>query len=234
MAERKASLPQKALKARKRAKKKKPDFVRSESWRYVKLKESWRRPRGLDHKMRRKIKGWPPTVSVGYKGPKVARGLHPSGYKEVLVHNAKEVSNIDPKTEAARIAHTVGKRKRVQIIAEAKKKKVYIVNFKPLKELVEKEEEKPEEAEEAEEKPTEKKKKPAKKAPKPVRKRVQKKPVAKKKKEKEPAEKEAKPKRRFIGGRKVAQKEQKSLVKKDEKPKKTRKKAKTEKGVEKQ
>ena len=207
MAERKESLQQKTLKARKRAKKKKPDFVRPESWRYVKLKESWRRPRGLDHKMRRKIKGWPPTVSVGYKGPKVARGLHPSGYKEVLVHNAKEISNIDPKTEAARIAHTVGKKKRVQIIAEAKKKKVYIVNFKPLKELVEKEEEKPEEAEEAEEKPTEKKKK---------------------------AEKEAKPKRRFIGGRKVAQKEQKSPVKKDEKPKKTRKKAKTEKGAEKQ
>jgi large subunit ribosomal protein L32e len=205
MAERKASLPQKALKARKRVKKKKPDFARPESWRYVKLKESWRRPRGLDHKMRRKIKGWPPTVSVGYKGPKVARGLHPSGYKEVLVHNAKEISNIDPKTEAARIAHTVGKKKRVQIIAEAKKKKVYILNFKPAKELVEKEKE---ELEEAEEKPAEE--------------------------EKKPAEKEAKPKRRLIGRRKASQKEQKPPVKKEEKPKRARKKAKTEKGAEKQ
>jgi large subunit ribosomal protein L32e len=205
MAERKASLPQKPLKARKRAKKKKPGFVRSESWRYVKLKESWRRPRGLDHKMRRKIKGWPPTVSVGYKGPKVARGLHPSGYKEVLVHNAKEILNIDPKTEAARIAHTVGKKKRVQIIAAAKKKKVFILNFKPVKELVEKEEEKPEEAEE---KPTEKKKKTA--------------------------EKEEKPKRRLIGRRKVSPKEQKTPVKKKEKPKRAREKAKTEKGAEKQ
>jgi large subunit ribosomal protein L32e len=205
MAERKASLPQKALKARKRAKKKKPDFVRSESWRYAKLKESWRRPRGLDHKMRRKIKGWPPTVSVGYKGPKVARGLHPSGYKEVLVHNAKEILNIDPKTEAARIAHTVGKKKRVQIIAAAKKKKVVILNFKPIKELVEKEEEKPEEAEE---KPTEKKKKTA--------------------------EKEEKPKRRLFGRRKVSQKEQKAPVKKKEKPKRAREKAKTKKGAEKQ
>jgi large subunit ribosomal protein L32e len=205
MAERKASLPQKALKARKRAKKKKPDFVRPESWRYVKLKESWRRPRGLDHKMRRKIKGWPPTVSVGYKGPKVARGLHPSGYKEVLVHNAKEISKVDPKSEAARIAHTVGKKKRVQIIAEAKKKKVFILNFKPAKELVEKEKE---ELEEAEEKPAEE--------------------------EKKPAEKEAKPKRRLIGRRKVSQKEQKPPVEKAEKPKRARKKAKTEKGAEKQ
>src|SRR3989304_2054623 len=136
MAERKASLSRKALKARKRAKKKKPAFVRSESWRYAKLSESWRRPRGLDHKMRRKIKGGPPTVSVGYKGPKIARGLHPSGYREVLVHNAKELSGIDPKTEAARIAHTVGKKKRAQIIAEARKRKVVILNVKVVKEPV--------------------------------------------------------------------------------------------------
>jgi large subunit ribosomal protein L32e len=206
MAERKASLPQKPLKARKRVKKKKPDFVRPESWRYVKLKESWRRPRGLDHKMRRKIKGWPPTVSVGYRGPKDARGLHPSGYREVLVHNAKEISKVDPKSEAARIAHRVGKKKRAQIIAEAKKREVFILNFTPVKELVEKEEEEPEEAEEKPEKPTAEEKKSVKK--------------------------EEKPKRRFIGRKKVSQKEQKSPVKKAEKPKRTRKKAKTEKGAE--
>jgi large subunit ribosomal protein L32e len=167
MGERKASLPQKALRTRKRAKKKKPDFVRPESWRYVKLKENWRKPRGLDHKVRRKIRGWPPGVSVGYRGPKSARGLHPSGYREVLVHNAKEIAEVDPKYEAARIAHTVGKKKRVQIIAEAKKKKVIILNFTPVRELVEKEEEKPEEEEEKQEKPTEEKKKPAKKDEKP-------------------------------------------------------------------
>jgi large subunit ribosomal protein L32e len=165
MAERKPSLSQKALKERKRAKKKKPDFARHESWRYMKLKENWRRPRGLDNKMRRKIKGWPPTVSVGYKGPKVARGLHPSGYREVLVHNEKEISIVDPKTQAARIAHTVGKRKRAQIIAAAKKRKVVILNVKEIKAPVE-EEAAPKEAEE---KPAETKKEPVEKAEKPKR-----------------------------------------------------------------
>jgi large subunit ribosomal protein L32e len=205
MAKRKVSLQEKALRTRKRAKNKKPEFLRQESWRYSKLSESWRRPRGLDNKMRRKIKGWPPTVSVGYKGPKVARGLHPSGYREVLVHNVKEISGVDPKTQAARIAHTVGKKKRAQILAAARKNKVVILNVKVVKESAEEKEEKPEEAEE---KPTEKQKKPV--------------------------EKPEKPKRRLIGGKRVEQEAEKLPAKKDEKPKKSKKVAKTDEGAEKQ
>jgi large subunit ribosomal protein L32e len=203
MAARKASLPKAALKARKRAKHKKPEFARSESWRYSKLKESWRRPRGLDHKMRRKIKGWPAMVSVGYKGPKVARGLHPSGYREVIVHNAEEVAGVDPKTQAARIAHTVGKKKRAQIIAEARKKKVVVLNAKVVKEAAAEVEEKPEETEE---KPMKEREKPRVKVEKPKRK-----PASRKK-----APKEA----------------QESAEEKTEKPKAKRRKSKTEKGAE--
>jgi large subunit ribosomal protein L32e len=131
---------EKALQLRESVKKKKPNFVRPESWRYKRLSESWRRPRGLDNKMRRKIKGWPPTVNVGYRGPKVTRGLHPSGYKEVLVYNTEGLKKIDPKTQAARIAHTVGKRKRAKILVEARKKKIIILNLKEVKEVVEEKE----------------------------------------------------------------------------------------------
>jgi large subunit ribosomal protein L32e len=76
----------------------------------------------------------------------------------------KEISEIDVKTQAARIAHTVGKKKRAQIITEARKNKIVILNAKEVKEPAEEKEEKPEKAEE---KPTEKQKKPVEKKEKP-------------------------------------------------------------------
>ncbi len=129
-----AAALQNALKVRARAKRKKPAFVRPESWKYDKFAVSWRRPRGLDNKVRRKIKGWPPGPSSGYKGSNLVRGLHPSGFEDVLVHNLAELANIDPVTQIARIAHTVGKRKRLVIVAEAKKLSLRVVNFKEVKE----------------------------------------------------------------------------------------------------
>jgi large subunit ribosomal protein L32e len=84
------------------------------------------------------IKGWPPPVSSGYGGPKVSRGLHPSGYEEVMVYNVEQVSKVTPNTQAVRIAHTVGKRKRTGILAEARRKKIVVLNMRQAKEAAEK------------------------------------------------------------------------------------------------
>jgi len=117
-----------AVKLRKAVKARKPKFRRHESWRYKRLKESWRKPRGLDNKMRLKAKGWPKAVNVGYRGPRIARGLHPSGYEEVLIHTPDEIVEVDPKTQAIRIAHTVGTRKRIQIASQAREREIHVLN----------------------------------------------------------------------------------------------------------
>jgi large subunit ribosomal protein L32e len=188
MTEKKQSPSRKALKLRARARNKKPKFLRAESWKYDRFSTAWRKPKGLDNKIRRKIKGWPPGPSMGYKGPKIARFLHPSGYREVIVCNEQDLSTIDPNTQAARIAHTVGKRKRALIIAKAKELNIKILNVKISAEKEEEEEgaegeelkeetqeEEPEgEAKEEEAKPKkekkEKKKAPKKAKPKPKKK----------------------------------------------------------------
>jgi len=109
-------------------KRKRPHFVRQESWRYVRVKENWRRPRGIDSKMRLKVKGWPRCPEVGYRGPRAVRGLHPSGFEEVLVHNVEELQKVDPERQAVRIAHTVGGRKRAEIVAEAERLGITVLN----------------------------------------------------------------------------------------------------------
>jgi len=128
MTEKKPQLQREALQTRARARNKKPAFLRQESWRDTKFSVSWRRPRGLDNKVRQKVKGWPASPSTGYKGPNVARGLHPSGYREVIVCNVEAVTVVDPNTQAIRIAQTVGKRKRALIIAEAEKLQIKVLN----------------------------------------------------------------------------------------------------------
>jgi len=125
---------EKILSLRASVKDSKPKFVRQESWRYVRLKENWRRPRGLDNKVRRKIKGWPPSPEAGYRGPKIARYLHPSGYREILVYNVEDLAKADPKTHAIRISHTVSRRKRAGILVEARRRKLIILNLREIKE----------------------------------------------------------------------------------------------------
>jgi len=104
------------LRARKKVSSTRPKFVRQESWRYIRLAENWRKPKGIDNKMRKQVSGVPPLVKVGYRGPKKARGLHPSGYKDRLIHNIRDLEKLDPKIDAARIGHSVGRRKRIDIV----------------------------------------------------------------------------------------------------------------------
>ena len=53
------------------------------------LQESWRKPRGIDGRVRRQYRGTIPMVRIGYGSNKKTRGLLPNGFKKFVVHNVK-------------------------------------------------------------------------------------------------------------------------------------------------
>ena len=105
-----------------------PKFVRQESWRYVRIKSPWRKPKGVDNKVRRQDKGWPVLVRVGYRGPTAARGLHPSGHFEVLAHRPQDIEGLVPGRDVVRLGSTVGAKKRERILARANELGLRVLN----------------------------------------------------------------------------------------------------------
>jgi large subunit ribosomal protein L32e len=130
------------VEARKKIADRRPRFVRQESWRYDRLAENWRKPKGKDNKMRKQVSGVPRIVKIGYRGPKYARGFHPSGYTDNIVFNVNDLYKLDPKRDAARLAHTVGARKRKEIILQATTMNIKILNPGKIPSKKDKEEEK--------------------------------------------------------------------------------------------
>ena len=118
------------LEQRKKISEHRPKFKRQESWRYKRLAVTWRKPKGVDNKMRKQVSGVPPLVKIGYRGPKISRGLHPSGYVDSLVHNVKDLMLLDKTKDAARIGRTVGNKKRLEIISKAESMGIKLINGK--------------------------------------------------------------------------------------------------------
>ena len=97
-------------------KKKQPAFRRQEWFRYRRLaKTGWRKPKGMQSSQRINRKYRSPMARVGYRKIASVRGLHPSGFEEVMVHKPSDLDGINPERQAVRIGSRVGNRKRAQI-----------------------------------------------------------------------------------------------------------------------
>jgi large subunit ribosomal protein L32e len=105
-----------------------PEFNRQDHHKKKRVHTSWRRPRGDLSKQRRGIKGKGATVEAGYRSPTAARGLHPSGFEEVRVHNTDDLEGVDPSAEAVRIASGVGGRKRERIEDVCEDREIRVLN----------------------------------------------------------------------------------------------------------
>ena len=96
--------------------KKQPKFRRQEWFRYHRLSRTgWRKPKGLQSKQRLNMKYRTPMARVGYGKISSVRGLHSSGFEDILVNNPNDLDGLDPERQAVRVSASVGNRKRAKI-----------------------------------------------------------------------------------------------------------------------
>ena len=125
------------LSIRRLLKRKKPKFVKQDAHKKPKLSDAWRKPRGLQSKMRLKKSGYRRSISVGWKSPALVKGFNREGLKPVLVKNVSDLKNVKPKTDIVVISSVVGTKKKIDILNEAEKLSLKVENFKDAKKFIE-------------------------------------------------------------------------------------------------
>merc|ERR1711881_630825 len=111
-------------------KKKTTKFKRHQSDLFARVGESWRRPKGIDSRVRRKFKGKVLMPNIGYGSNKKPRHVLPSGFKKFLIHNVAdlELLMMYNGTYAAEVAHDVSLKTRTAINARAEELDIKVVN----------------------------------------------------------------------------------------------------------
>eukprot|EP00562_Extubocellulus_spinifer_P009305 CAMPEP_0178494392 /NCGR_PEP_ID=MMETSP0696-20121128/12989_1 /TAXON_ID=265572 /ORGANISM="Extubocellulus spinifer, Strain CCMP396" /LENGTH=136 /DNA_ID=CAMNT_0020122465 /DNA_START=29 /DNA_END=439 /DNA_ORIENTATION=+ len=112
-------------------KKRTKKFARHQSDQFIRIRNSsWRKPKGIDGRVRRRFKGAIPMPSIGYGSDKKTRNVHPSGFKSVVVSNVAELEMLmmHNRTYAATVGHSVSTRVRREIIERAEQLAIRVTN----------------------------------------------------------------------------------------------------------
>ncbi|KAG9509592.1 60S ribosomal protein L32 [Fragariocoptes setiger] len=105
-------------------------FIRHQSDRYDKLKPNWRKPKGIDNRVRRRFKGQIRMPKIGYGNKKSTRHVLPNGFRKVLVHNVKELEMLMMLNRrfCGEISHTVSSKSRRTIVQRGKQLGIRLTN----------------------------------------------------------------------------------------------------------
>ncbi|OZJ02453.1 60S ribosomal protein L32 [Bifiguratus adelaidae] len=111
-------------------KKRTAHFKRHQSDRFMRVPESWRKPKGIDSKVRRRFKGTAPMPKIGYGSNKTTRHMLPNGFRKFVVSNLKdlEILLMHNRSFAAEIAHNVSSKNRIAIVERAAQLNVKVTN----------------------------------------------------------------------------------------------------------
>lgn len=113
-------------------KKQKPIFRAQNSWRFKRVDSRWRRPRGIDSKMREKLKGHPRLVNIGFRSSKLLRDRYFTKKRglleEFIVSNMSDLELVLPHRHVVRIDGNLGLRKKEKLFQEAVSWGLYVIN----------------------------------------------------------------------------------------------------------
>merc|ERR1712156_1288937 len=111
-------------------KKRTKKFTRHQSDRYDKLSRNWRKPKGIDNRVRRRFKGMYVMPNIGFGSAKNTRHMLPTGFRKVLVHHIKEleVLMMQNKKFCAEIAHGVSSKNRKLLVERAQQLCIRVTN----------------------------------------------------------------------------------------------------------
>lgn len=90
----------------------------------------WRKPKGIDNRVRRRFKGQYLMPNVGYGSNARTRHVLPTGFKKFLVHNVRELEVLlmQNRVYCGEIAHGVSSKKRKDIVERAKQLSIRLTN----------------------------------------------------------------------------------------------------------
>lgn len=107
--------------------KKKPTFTRQSITKKIRLSSSWRRPKGLQSKLRLRKKGHKQSPSPGWGSPKETRYLV-EGVLPVTVHSIQDLKQVE-KGKGVVVSSTLGQRQKNELVRHAKEKSITIINL---------------------------------------------------------------------------------------------------------
>ncbi|MBI5225142.1 50S ribosomal protein L32e [Candidatus Micrarchaeota archaeon] len=107
-----------------------PQFVRPNRSVNRRVKEKWRKPRGIDNKQAGKIKWAGAVVNKGYRGPNSTRDNHPQGKKEFMVMNLNDLRKFEKELKGfvLRLQATLSKKSKEAIRKKAGEMGLKVLN----------------------------------------------------------------------------------------------------------
>eukprot|EP00386_Alphamonas_edax_P003179 GDKI01009755.1.p2 GENE.GDKI01009755.1~~GDKI01009755.1.p2 ORF type:complete len:141 (-),score=41.07 GDKI01009755.1:164-565(-) len=111
-------------------KKRTKTFKRFQSDQFKRLSTKWRKPKGIDSRVRRKFKGNRIMPKIGYGSNKATRDMIPSGFLKFRVTGAADIEMLlmHNRKYAAELASNLSARKRREIIERADQLNVKVIN----------------------------------------------------------------------------------------------------------